>query len=164
MDILKQLRVQKLPLPFPSKMKESSLNETDKAVLQSAIQQAEARCSGEIRVHVADTCTRDALVEARYWFQKLGMHKTELRNGILFYIAVDSHRYAILGDQGIHEKVGQSYWESIRDAMGKDLAEGDWITALCHGIEQAGKALSEHFPHAGAADENELSDEISMSS
>ena len=93
------------------------LQEEHRLTLQAAIASAEKHCSGEIRVHVAETCTRDALIEARYWFQKLGMHKTALRNGILFYIALDSRKYAILGDQGIHEKVGQAFWDDVRDAM-----------------------------------------------
>ena len=91
------------------------------------------------------------------------MHKTQLRNGILFYLAIDSHQYAILGDQGIHEKVGQAYWEGIRDAMQAQLKDGDWVGALCSGIAQAGEALAMYFPNAGAADVNELSDEISTS-
>lgn len=140
------------------------LQERDKEVLQAAIQAAEKNCSGEIRVHVAETCTRDPLVEARYWFKQLGMHKTELRNGILFYIALDSRKFSILGDQGIHEKVGQAFWEQVRDAMIPFLEKEDWLSALSSGISQAGKALATHFPHAGSADINELSDEISHSS
>lgn len=139
------------------------LSAEQQTALQAAISSAEKACSGEIRVHIASTCTRDALVEARYWFQKLGMHKTALRNGILFYLAVDSHQYAVLGDQGIHEKVGQAYWEGVRDAMKPQLQAGDWVAALCSGIAQAGEALATHFPHAGDADVNELSDEISTS-
>ena len=139
------------------------LSPEQQKALQAAIHAAESNCSGEIRVHIASTCTRDALVEARYWFQKLGMHKTQLRNGILFYLAIDSHQYAILGDQGIHEKVGQAYWEGIRDAMQAQLKDGDWVGALCSGIAQAGEALAMYFPNAGAADVNELSDEISTS-
>lgn len=139
------------------------LQEEHRLTLQAAIASAEKHCSGEIRVHVAETCTRDALIEARYWFQKLGMHKTALRNGILFYIALDSRKYAILGDQGIHEKVGQAFWDDVRDAMHPALETSDWVAALCAGIAQAGEALATHFPHAGASDVNELSDEISHS-
>ena len=139
------------------------LQEDQRQQLQAAIASAEKHCSGEIRVHVAETCTRDALIEARYWFQKLGMHKTALRNGVLFYIALDSRKYAILGDQVIHEKVGQAFWEEVRDAMHPALEESDWVGALCAGIAQAGEALATHFPYVGAADINELPDEISHS-
>ncbi|MDG1253156.1 MAG: TPM domain-containing protein [Schleiferiaceae bacterium] len=140
------------------------LQESDKEVLQAAIQAAEKNCSGEIRVHVAETCTRDPLVEARYWFKQLGMHKTALRNGILFYIALDSRKFSILGDQGIHEKVGQAFWDQVRDAMLPYLQNEDWLGGLSSGISEAGKALAIYFPHAGATDINELSDEISHSS
>ncbi len=139
------------------------LQEDQRQQLQAAIASAEKHCSGEIRVHVAETCTRDALIEARYWFQKLGMHKTALRNGVLFYIALDSRKYAILGDQGIHEKVGQAFWEEVRDAMHPALEASDWVGALCAGIAHAGEALATHFPYVGAADINELPDEISHS-
>jgi uncharacterized membrane protein len=139
------------------------LQEDQRQQLQAAIASAEKHCSGEIRVHVAETCTRDALIEARYWFQKLSMHKTALRNGVLFYIALDSRKYAILGDQGIHEKVGQAFWEEVRDAMHPALEESDWVGALCAGIAQAGEALATHFPYVGSADINELPDEISHS-
>jgi uncharacterized membrane protein len=89
------------------------------------------------------------------------MHRTAERNGILFFIALESHKFAVVGDSGIHAKVGQAFWEGIRDHMVPELKEGRWVDALELGIAEAGRALAEHFPHQGRSDRDELSNEVS---
>ena len=80
---------------------------------------------------------------------------------LLFFIALESHKFAVVGDAGIHAKVGQSFWEGIRDHMVPELKEGRWIEALELGIAEAGRALAEHFPHQGRSDRDELSNDVS---
>jgi uncharacterized membrane protein len=133
----------------------------DEQRIVAAIEAAELVTSGEVRVHLNDTCSGDPLRDAQKQFQKLGMHRTAERNGILFFIALESHKFAVVGDSGIHAKVGQSFWEGIRDHMVPELKEGRWIESLELGIAEAGRALSEHFPHQGNSDRDELSNEVS---
>jgi uncharacterized membrane protein len=133
----------------------------DEQRIVAAIEAAERVTSGEVRVHLNDTCSGDPLRDAQKQFQKLGMHRTAERNAILFFIALESHKFAVVGDLGIHAKVGQSFWEGIRDHMVPELKEGRWVGALELGIAEAGRALAEHFPHQGSKDRDELSNEVS---
>ena len=126
----------------------------------AAVRAAEARTSGEIRVHVERRCAGDPMAAAGRWFRRLGMDATKERNGILFYVAVDDREFAIVGGAGIHAKVGDAFWEALRDAMRDDFAKGDAASGLIRAIGEAGLRLAEHFPrHSG--DVNELPDEIS---
>ena len=133
----------------------------DEQRIVAAIEAAELVTSGEVRVHLNDTCSGDPLRDAQKQFQKLGMHRTAERNGILFFLALESHKFAVVGDSGIHAKVGQAFWEGIRDHMVTELKEGRWIESLELGIAEAGRALAEHFPHQGRSDRDELSNEVS---
>ena len=133
----------------------------DEQRIVAAIEAAELVTSGEVRVHLNDTCSGDPLRDAQKQFQKLGMHRTAERNGILFFLALESHKFAVVGDSGIHAKVGQSFWEGIRDHMVPELKEGRLVDALELGIAEAGRALAEHFPHQGRSDRDELSNEVS---
>ncbi len=136
------------------------LSEQDEERVIATIRAAERRTSGEIRVHVERRCAGDAIGAARRWFHRLGMAATADHNGILFYVAVEDRRFAIVGDSGIHAKVGDAFWNALRDAMSDAFAKGDSATGLNHAIEEAGSRLAEHFPRRGD-DRNELPDKIS---
>lgn len=126
-----------------------------------AIRKAESNTSGEIRAHVERLCLGDATDRAAYLFEKLGMHKTNLRNGVLFYLSYDDHKLAILGDAGINVVVPDGFWDSITDMMANKFREGDFTGGLEAGILAAGTLLKEHFPHL-SDDVNELPDELSF--
>lgn len=126
-----------------------------------AIQSAELNSSGEIRVHLERKCGKEVLDRAAEVFSTLNMLKTQLRNGVLFYLAWESHRFAILGDAGINEKVEENFWDHIKDHMTQRFKEGEFAKGLSEGIEKAGIALKQHFPYQ-SDDKNELSDEISF--
>ncbi len=125
-----------------------------------AIQTAEKNTSGEIRVHLEPQCEENIFEHAKKIFEQLKMHETELRNGVLIYLAVNDHKFYILGDKGIHEKVSDNFWGSTRDVMQKHFKNGDFVKGLTEGIILAGEQLKKYFPHAND-DVNELSDEIS---
>lgn len=99
------------------------------------------------------------LDRAAFIFGELNMHKTELRNGVLFYIATASHKFAVLGDAGINAKVPGNFWDHIKEEMKKHFAAGDLVSGLSEGIRMGGKALKEFFPYK-SGDTNELSDDI----
>ncbi len=142
-------------------MAEDLFRESDKTAIRSAIQQAEKNTSGEIRVHIERHCKEDVLDRAAGLFDLLGMQKTELRNGVLFYLAVKDHKFAILGDGGINQKTGEDFWIEVKDEMTKHFKEGEFSKGLQIGIEMAGKKLQEFFPYR-KDDKNELSDDISF--
>ena len=129
------------------------------ARINSAIKTAETRTSGEIRLYVEDKCKEDVFDHAAFLFGELKMHRTELRNGVLFYLAIQDHKFAILGDGGINAKVPEDFWEHIKEAMLAPFKVGNFAEGLEQGIAMAGKALAEHFPYQDG-DVNELSDEV----
>ncbi|OFY89870.1 MAG: hypothetical protein A3K10_15345 [Bacteroidetes bacterium RIFCSPLOWO2_12_FULL_31_6] len=126
-----------------------------------AVKDAELNTSGEIKVHVEKNCKEDVLDRAAFLFDKLEMHKTELRNGVLFYLAVEDKKLAILGDAGINLKVPKGFWDKIKNHMVDNFKNGEFTKGLSEGIIMAGVQLKQHFPHQ-KNDANELSDHISF--
>ena len=132
-----------------------------KEAIKRAVQQAEKETSGEIRVHIENVCEGDVLDRAATVFDKLGMTQTEQRNGVLFYVALKSHKFAILGDLGINAKVPQNFWESTKEKIIEHFKEGLFAEGLIEGITLAGKELKQWFPYQ-TDDVNELPDDISF--
>ncbi len=135
--------------------------EENKLQIANAIRVAEMNTSGEIRVHIEKFCKGNVLDQAAYVFEKLEMHKTQLRNGVLFYIAIEDHKFAILGDSGINQKVSIDFWEKAKEIVLLNFKEGKLTEGLTKGILMAGEQLKEHFPYM-KDDKNELTDDISF--
>ncbi len=128
----------------------------------AAIRQAERETSGEIRVHIEATCPDgDPVRRAIDVFRHLGMHQTKEQNGVLFYVAHDDRKFAVLGDSGINEKVPGGFWESTKELMRQHFAANNYAEGLSEGIERAGQHLKAFFPRA-SDDANELPDDISF--
>lgn len=140
---------------------ERFFSEDDKAAITAAIVAAEKKTSGEIRVHIESKCPGSVLDRAAACFDNLKMHETAERNGVLFYLAVESRVFAIFGDKGINEKVEADFWNSISAAMEADFKAGDFVKGLSGGIAATGEKLAAHFP-VRKENPNELSDEISF--
>lgn len=128
--------------------------------IEQAIASAEEQTSGEIRVYVEQKVSGEVLDRAAEIFEKLEMHKTALRNGVLFYLATKDRKFAILGDAGINARVGKDFWKEIKESMVNLLKKEEFDQALEVGIQMAGKALSSHFPFDAKTDKNELCNEI----
>ncbi len=143
------------------KRAEGFFNKAEEFQVLDAIRQAESNCSGEVRVHVENHCKGDVLDRASVVFDLLKMQKTKLRNGVLFYLAVKDHKFAILGDAGINAKVSEDFWDEIKDFMLTYFKRNEFSFALSNGIIKAGEQLKIHFPHQGEDDINELPDDIS---
>jgi uncharacterized membrane protein len=137
------------------------VSNNDKKRLLKAIRLAEENSSGEIRVHFQNKLKDEIYKSAVKKFEKLGMTKTELRNGVLIYIALKNRELAIIGDIGIHEKVKTDFWDETIETMKEHFKQNDLITGIEKGLEIAGRALKQHFPHRDN-DINELSDEITI--
>lgn len=129
--------------------------------IEIAIQSAEKNTSGEIRVHIEDKCKGDAVECATNFFQKLGMHKTELRNGIMFYLAVKDKKFAVIGDEGINKNVPAGFWDLVRDKMQEQFKQEKFTEGLCEGIKMTGIELKKYFP-LSSSDKNELSNEVTF--
>jgi uncharacterized membrane protein len=136
-------------------------NKEEQSLIVSAIQTAEKNTSGEIRVHLESICWGNAIGRAQKLFGKLKMHETKEQNGILIYIATESHKIAVIGDAGIHKKLGKEYWDKIVEGMISKFKEGQHAQGLADAIMDCGKQLQAYFPYSGD-DKNELNDSISF--
>ncbi len=129
--------------------------------IRQAIMHAELDTSGEIRVHIENTCKGDVLDRALAIFNKLEMEKTVSRNGVLIYLAVKNRKFAIIGDTAIHTVVTEIFWDAVRNKMLNHFRESNFTEGLVEAISDTGKQLKKHFPYQ-TDDVNELSDEISF--
>jgi len=136
-------------------------NEAQQQQIVAAIQSAEQRTSGEIRVYVESRCRYvDPLHRAAEVFTGLHMEKTAARNGVLVYVALKDRQLAFFGDKGIHEKVGSEFWnERVKNILGH-FNKADYAGGLARMITEIGEALQRHFPYDKGADKNELPDDI----
>jgi uncharacterized membrane protein len=132
----------------------------DRDRIKEAIQKAEKRTSGEIRVALARPFWGDVRNAAENAFERLGMTATRQRNAVLFFIAPARHEFAVLGDCGIHEKVGQEFWNAIAIALSERFKHRDFTGGIVAGIEAVGESLAVHFPYCPDTDINELPDDV----
>ncbi|WEK35875.1 MAG: TPM domain-containing protein [Candidatus Pseudobacter hemicellulosilyticus] len=145
--------------PFSRPKEFFSLEEKQK--VKEAIEAAERRTSGEIRVYVESRCRFvNPLDRAAELFWGLKMDYTKDHNGVLVYVAIKDHQFAVLADSGIHEKVGNEFWNKEVAAMTRHFKENHYADAIIQVINDVGEALRTHFPYDGETDKNELPDDI----
>ncbi len=138
------------------------LSRIDRDAVAAAIGRAEKVTSGEIRVHVEPKLRgRDLWDTARRTFERLGMTRTEARNGVLLFIAAEEQQFTILGDRGIHEKVGDDFWNGVIRQLTERFRREEYTEGIVETVEQAGNKLREHFPWQ-SGDVDELSNEMSV--
>ena len=82
---------------------------------------------------------------------------------MLFYLATEDRKFAILGDGGINAVVAEGFWNEVKDIVIAGLVAGNPAEGLASGIRLAGQQLSNHFP-VKENDANELSNDISFGS
>lgn len=130
------------------------------AAIKEAVVAAEIKTSGEIRVFIEGKCTEsECLDRAAHIFDELKLQKTAQRNGVLFYLAVDDRKFAILGDAGINKIVTSDFWDATKEHMQTRFRKGEFTEGLVDGIFMAGEKLITHFP--GTHDDiNELEDDV----
>lgn len=139
--------------------KKKFFKRNDELRIMAAIADAEKASSGEVRVFVESVHGGDVRKRAVEIFHNLKMTNTKERNGVLLYLAMKDRQFAIFGDEGIHEKLGFSYWTAEATTLQDYIKRGEMIAGICHAIRHIGDELKTHFPHQDD-DENELSDEI----
>ncbi len=125
----------------------------------AAIQSAEQKTSGEIRVFISRKNLDDAVATAQTQFDRLGMTKTKHRNGVLIFVAPRARQFAVIGDVAVHQKCGDVFWQALATEMTGHFKNGEFTAGIIHGIAKAGELLAAHFPpQAGAG--NELPDQV----
>jgi uncharacterized membrane protein len=136
------------------------LSQLDHDRIVGAIKAAEAKTSGQIRVHVQrGKLDSDPVIAARKQFQKLGMQATRERNGVLIFVVPRARKFAVIGDEGVHHKCGDEFWQRLVERMRVHFQNEDFTDALFEAIQETGGLLARHFPETGAPS-NELPDEI----
>ena len=136
------------------------LSNSDKKTIMHAIQEAEKNTSGEIRVHIQYSKKDDApLAEAKSIFEELKMHETIARNGVLIYFNPKARKFALFGDIGIHQKLGQTYWDELVAHVRSTIHEKDLLSGILDAIHALGEQLAKHFPGSGH-NPDELTNEV----
>lgn len=125
----------------------------------AAIRAAEAKTSGEIRVFISRKEATDPVAVAQAEFNRLGMAKTAERNGVLIFVAPLSQKFAIIGDEGVHKRCGESFWREVAAEMTTHFKKSEFTQGIVHAIHKAGLLLADHFPRR-ADDQNELPDAV----
>jgi uncharacterized membrane protein len=136
------------------------LKAIDAKRIEAAIQSAEHHTSGEICVSVSRLFWGNVENAAQRAFNRLGMTRTRQRNGVLFFVVPSRRKFVVLGDSGIHQKVGQEFWHSVVAAVSERFRSKDFTGGLIKGIETVGEQLASHFPFDAATDVDELPDKV----
>lgn len=139
------------------------LSKAEIDALANIIHSAEEHSTGEIRIHIDSSTEKYSKEKAFKVFQDLEMHKTKYRNAVLFHINFYQRHFTIIGDEGIHEKVFQHFWDEIHNEMKIALSEGNYFIALKNAILKTGVELKKHFPIDKEDNINELSNEVTFS-
>lgn len=148
---------------FPFLRKFSLAGQINGSLVSDAIAQVETSTSAEIRVHFTTCPSKLTLLdEATAIFHQLHMHKTENRNGVLIFLRLKSREIAVIGDEGIHNKVGTEFWEAVKQEIIDTIKQFDLNEGIVRGVRVVGKQLAKHFPPS-ADNPNELSNEVTSS-
>ncbi len=140
---------------------ENLLTADQQATVVAAVRLAEKGTSGEIRIHIDSECSTDPMLRAEEVFNRLGMYRTQLRNGVLIYLACNSKAFAIIGDKGINELVPEHFWEDVLEIMAIHFREGRFTEGLAEAVTAVGRKLKDFFPYS-SDDINEQPDNISF--
>jgi len=140
---------------------ENFLSPEDEEEIVEAIRIAENKTSGEIRIHLEPSCGKNPLTRAKEIFHWLKMDNTKEGNGVLIYVAVKDHTFAVYGDEGINKLVPANFWDSTKEIMQSNFKLKKFKQGLIEGVLKAGEQLQKHFPWDHKDSDNQLSDEIS---
>ena len=125
----------------------------------AAIREAEKRTSGEVRVFISRKRVANPVEAAQAHFVQMGMERTRERNGVLIFVAPRARRFAVVGDVGVHERCGESFWKELAAEMSGHFAKSEFTDGIIHGVRKAGELLAHHFPRQ-PDDVNELPDDV----
>jgi uncharacterized membrane protein len=139
----------------------SLLSDKEQEKIKLSIEWAEKATSGEVRVCIEKKCAKDAYERAIECFFDLKMQETKQRNGVLVYVALEDHKFAIIGDSGINEVIPDGFWDTTKNLMLEKFKHKEVAEGISLGIIEAGKQLKKYFPY-NSDDINELPDDITF--
>lgn len=138
------------------------LTEDEEQQIVKAINAAEQKTSGEVRVHIEHHCKGDALERAAHLFHDLGMDETKLKNGVLIYIATEDHKASVYAGKGIHKKVEDDFWNDVLQILINHFKKEQYEEGIEEAVHKVGDKLEELFPYNQKGNLDELSNEISF--
>lgn len=109
---------------------------------------AERLTSAQLRVALVGPSWLGIQRKARKLFEKHGLAGTAARNAVLLVADLRSREIVVYGDEGVSSRVGQEFWDDVRDAMVKEFAAGRPAQAISTGVRLLGEKLSQLFPAA----------------
>jgi len=116
----------------------------------AAIRDVQHKTTGEVRVSISAKHIDDPVAAAQAEFLRLGMNQSPERNGVLIFVAPRAHKFAVIGDEGVHAKCGDEFWRQLADAMSGYFRKSEFTPGIVHGVQKAGELLAQHFPrHPG---------------
>ena len=136
------------------------LRSIDADRVKAAIAAAELQTSGEIMVSVSPIFWGNVQKAALKAFVRLGITQTKEHNGVLIFVVPGRRSFTVLGDKGIHAKVGQEFWNAVATKLSEQFRKGDFTGGLVDAVEVIGQQLKLHFPYDAGTDVNHLSDDV----
>ena len=79
-------------------------------------------------------------------FHRLGMDATRERNTVLIFVVPARRCFAVIGDQGIHARVGAQFWVEIGVRLGAPFRVARYTEGLVAEIDALGERLAHDFP------------------
>ncbi|NIT60479.1 MAG: TPM domain-containing protein [Aliifodinibius sp.] len=138
------------------------LSKQEEQQIVEAINTAEQKTSGEVRIHLEHHCEGDALDRADKVFHDLGMDETKLQNGVLIYVATEDHKAAVYAGKGIHREVEEGFWDDVLQILISHFKQEEYEQGIEEAVHKVGNKLEELFPYHQKGDLDELSNEISF--
>jgi uncharacterized membrane protein len=135
------------------------LNQLQHDEIVAAIRAAERKTSGEIRVFISRRPIEDPVAAAQVHFVELGMERTRERNGVLIFVAPRTHKFAVIGDTGVHSRCGDEFWRQMAGELSAHFRRSEFTRGIVSAVRKAGELLAQHFPR-GPDDKNQLPDEV----
>ncbi|NIV15207.1 MAG: TPM domain-containing protein [Aliifodinibius sp.] len=138
------------------------MSKQEEQQIVEAINTAEQKTSGEVRIHLEHHCEGDALDRADKVFHDLGMDETKLQNGVLIYVATEDHKAAVYAGKGIHREVEEGFWDDVLQILISHFKQEEYEQGIEEAVHKVGNKLEELFPYHQKGDLDELSNEISF--
>jgi len=122
------------------------INQLPHDTIVGAIREVEQKTSGQIRVLISHKSVADPVADAQKEFVRLGMANSPEKNGVLIFVAPRTHKFAVIGDAGVHAKCGDVFWQELAKVMTQYFRNSEFTEGIIHGVRKAGELLAEHFP------------------
>ncbi len=109
-----------------------------------------------------DEATRARALRA---FHEHGLQRTAEGTGVLVFASLFEREAVVLGDHGIHARIGNAEWNRAVKALAAGMHDRDPARGFVEAIALCGARLAEHFPRdpAKRPPPNELEDAIRAS-